>query len=159
MAKSCVIQLSSQQLKQLLEHAKNEAKYEVCGLIGGYWKPYDRLAIAAQVEEVPNVADDRRNQYRMDEQVQVKLMSRFGARGMELVGIYHSHPNGPAYPSPTDIAEATYPDTVYLILSPYDQQSSENDPTLLMENEYRIGAWRMRRGKATTVEIVVVEEN
>jgi proteasome lid subunit RPN8/RPN11 len=28
---------------------------------------------------------------------------------LELVGIYHSHPNGPDHPSPTDIAENMYP--------------------------------------------------
>ena len=29
--------------------------------------------------------------------------------GLELVGIYHSHPNGPDRPSPTDIAGNMYP--------------------------------------------------
>ena len=38
--------------------------------------------------------------------------------GWELVGIYHSHPNGPDKPSVTDIQEAYYPDVVYMILSP-----------------------------------------
>ncbi len=28
---------------------------------------------------------------------------------MDLMGIYHSHPNGPDHPSPTDLAENMYP--------------------------------------------------
>ena len=32
-----------------------------------------------------------------------------------LIGIYHSHPNGPEYPSPTDLEEDYYPDVIKLI--------------------------------------------
>ena len=35
----------------------------------------------------------------------------------ELLAIYHSHPQGPAHPSPTDIAQAYYPDVVQIIVS------------------------------------------
>ena len=38
--------------------------------------------------------------------------------GLELTGIYHSHPNGDNKPSPRDIEEAYYPDVAYFILSP-----------------------------------------
>ncbi len=40
----------------------------------------------------------------------------------ELVAIYHSHPQGAAYPSPTDIAQAYYPDTVQIIVSLVDRK-------------------------------------
>ena len=32
-----------------------------------------------------------------------------------LLAIYHSHPNGPEYPSPTDLEEDYYPDVIKLI--------------------------------------------
>jgi proteasome lid subunit RPN8/RPN11 len=35
----------------------------------------------------------------------------------ELVGIYHSHPVSQPYPSPTDRAEAHYPNAVYVLVS------------------------------------------
>ncbi len=38
-------------------------------------------------------------------------------RGEELVAIYHSHPLSQPYPSPTDRAEAHYPDAFYLLVS------------------------------------------
>jgi proteasome lid subunit RPN8/RPN11 len=38
-------------------------------------------------------------------------------RGLEVLGFYHSHPTSPAQPSPTDIAEAAYPEAVHLIVS------------------------------------------
>ena len=37
--------------------------------------------------------------------------------GEELVGIYHSHPRSPAYPSPTDRREAHWPAAAYVLVS------------------------------------------
>ena len=38
--------------------------------------------------------------------------------GLELMGIYHSHPNGDNKPSPRDIERAYYPEVAYFIVSP-----------------------------------------
>jgi proteasome lid subunit RPN8/RPN11 len=38
--------------------------------------------------------------------------------GWELSGIFHSHPHGPPVPSPSDVAQAYYPEAVYLICAP-----------------------------------------
>ena len=40
-----------------------------------------------------------------------------GARGLTLTGVYHSHTHTDAYPSPTDVAEAGWPDWHYVIVS------------------------------------------
>lgn len=40
------------------------------------------------------------------------------SRGMDVVGIYHSHPAGPAVPSETDLRETTWREAVSLIWSP-----------------------------------------
>lgn len=37
--------------------------------------------------------------------------------GLELLAIYHSHPAGPARPSPSDVAQAYYPEQAQLIIS------------------------------------------
>lgn len=154
-----VFQVTIQQLKQMVKHAQKEVGYEVCGLIGGHWQPYDKLAIATQVNKVSNIAGNRRNQYRMDEQEQVRLMSAYSKMGLELVGIYHSHPHGPAIPSPTDIAEASYPDAVYVILAPRSLHSNEQHSysLSLIESGYEISTWRLQHGEATAVKIEVVE--
>ena len=51
-------------------------------------------------------------------------------KGEELAAIYHSHPASQAYPSPTDRAEAHYPDAVYVLVS-------------LRTAEPEIEAWRI----------------
>ena len=52
--------------------------------------------------------------YRIDPAEQLAGLQPDRRSGLELVGIYHSHPNGPDGLA-TDIAEAYYPEAVYLI--------------------------------------------
>lgn len=42
------------------------------------------------------------------------------AQGLDIVGFYHSHPDHPARPSETDLAEATFPGYTYVIVSVID---------------------------------------
>jgi proteasome lid subunit RPN8/RPN11 len=39
------------------------------------------------------------------------------AAGLSLIGVWHSHTHTPAYPSPTDVAQAPDPDWHYVIVS------------------------------------------
>jgi proteasome lid subunit RPN8/RPN11 len=64
--------------------------------------------------------------------------------GLELMGIYHSHPNGDNEPSPRDIEQAYYPDVTYFILSP------RNDAP----NPLR--AFSIQSGKAIELDIQIV---
>jgi proteasome lid subunit RPN8/RPN11 len=59
----------------------------------------------------------------------------------ELVAVYHSHPRSPAYPSPTDRAEARWPDALYLLVS-------------LRWGEPEVYAYRIDDGAVTEVPIV-----
>lgn len=55
--------------------------------------------------------------YRIDPREQLAAFRSMDAAGEDLVGIYHSHPASVPYPSPTDRAEAFYPDAVYVLVS------------------------------------------
>lgn len=41
-------------------------------------------------------------------------------QGLDVVGVYHSHPDHPARPSETDLEEATFPGYTYVIVSVHD---------------------------------------
>jgi proteasome lid subunit RPN8/RPN11 len=94
----------------VLEHACAAYPLEACGLLGG------QNGRALTLYPVDNVLQSP-VAFEMDPLQQVRAMVDIEAQGMELAAIYHSHPHGPARPSPTDIAHAYYPEAVHLIVS------------------------------------------
>jgi proteasome lid subunit RPN8/RPN11 len=60
------------------------------------------------------------------------------ARPTEVVGFYHSHPEGPDGPSATDRAQARWPDHVYVIVSLGAGGSGASDAT---PADAAVGAW------------------
>ena len=66
-----------------------------------------------QVLPVPNVLNSP-VAYRMDGP---EFAAAMVACDFEPLGIFHSHPAGPPVPSPTDIAQAMYPESVYVIIA------------------------------------------
>lgn len=53
----------------------------------------------------------------MDPREQWLAFRDMETKGEELVAIYHSHPVTQPYPSPTDRAEAHYPEALYVLVS------------------------------------------
>lgn len=60
--------------------------------------------------------------YFMDPEAQYQVLKEIEQEKLELLAIYHSHPNSPAYPSPKDIDLAFYPETFIIITSLIDPQ-------------------------------------
>jgi proteasome lid subunit RPN8/RPN11 len=102
---------TSAQLAQIFEHTQAEAPNEACGLLVGLDQRVTEVLPAA------NVASSPRVEYLMDPHDQIRHFQIMEDRGLELLGIYHSHPSSPAYPSPTDLFMAYYPEAVYAIIS------------------------------------------
>ena len=55
--------------------------------------------------------------YTMDPRQVLLALLEIETRGWMLGAIYHSHPDGPAWPSATDIREAHYPEALTVIVS------------------------------------------
>lgn len=98
-------------VNQLLDQARRSAGREVCGLIAG------RDAEPVRCHPIKNIAADVKTRYEMDPAAQIAALRTMRERGEELFAIYHSHPHSPATPSAADIAEAGYPEALYLIVS------------------------------------------
>lgn len=109
-----VLELTRAQYQIMLDHVRNQAPEEACGLLGG--QRLGELARVAVVIPVTNALHSP-TRYRMDPQEQLAAFNRLDAEGWELLAIYHSHPQGPPTLSHTDLAEAFYPEAVYLIWS------------------------------------------
>lgn len=52
----------------------------------------------------------------IDPRVQFKLLRKFRGSDVGIIGCFHSHPDGAAAPSPTDLAQALEDDFVWLVL-------------------------------------------
>ena len=96
---------------EILTQASTHPDTEVCGLLGGVGDTVRSCL------PVPNVSPDAHCRYVMDPAGQIDALRNMRNAGDDLVAIYHSHPEGLATPSVTDIREANYPDAVYLIVS------------------------------------------
>lgn len=102
--------LKADVLRTAIAHAREAAPAECCGvLIGSGGEVVE--AVRAR-----NIAD-RPTRFLVDPQDHVRSIRWARARGLEVVGFYHSHPHSPAQPSDTDISEANYPDHLALIVS------------------------------------------
>src|ERR1700679_4006475 len=108
-----VTRIENEVVAQLVEHARRESRQECCGLLAGSAGIITRIFAAA------NAAEDKAKSYEIAPEELFRLMREIRASGLELMGIYHSHPNGNNEPSPRDIERAYYPDVAYFILSPH----------------------------------------
>ncbi len=91
-------------------HATTLAPRECCGIISG------RSGDFGEVIELTNV-EPGIDRYRVDDTELFHIYQALDQRGDDLVAIYHSHPNSPAYPSATDVDLAVWSEVVYLVCS------------------------------------------
>jgi proteasome lid subunit RPN8/RPN11 len=94
-----------------MQHALDTLPRECCGVLVGAGADV-REAVA-----VRNLADDP-NQFVLDPQGHIDARRAARSRGLDVVGFYHSHPHSEPEPSPTDLANASYPNHLYLIVRP-----------------------------------------
>jgi [CysO sulfur-carrier protein]-S-L-cysteine hydrolase len=107
------LMLSLKQWRQMLQHINSRLPEEACGLIGG--KEEQAILIIPIENEFHSPV-----RFRMKPEEQLNAFLTFEQNGLDLIGIYHSHPTGPEFPSETDRSEFAYPGTAYLILSLQD---------------------------------------
>lgn len=97
-------------LDAIVTHAHAEAPAECCGMLIGTGTSIDDAVRAKNIAASPT-------RFLIDPKDHIEARRDARGRGLEVVGFYHSHPQSPAWPSERDVAEAAYPDAVYLIVS------------------------------------------
>jgi len=97
-------------MNQMIDHLSAVYPEEGCGLAAG------NNNLVSQIYPIENILHSQ-TAYEMDPLSQVKTMLAIETQANALLAIYHSHPHGPATPSETDIAQAYYPEAIYLIIS------------------------------------------
>lgn len=126
--------LTDEQAQAIVHHVRGELPQEACGLLAGRAGRIERIIPAA------NAATDPLRYYKIDDKALVQAMFEIERSGLTLAGIYHSHPNSDPIPSQTDIAQAAYPDVVYLIVG-------------LRAGTPRLSGWYIRRHEVEPVRL------
>ena len=93
---------------EILTHALSGRPMEVCGILAGKDGRVERIYRGRNV-------DASAASYELDPRQQLEIEKRIRQDGLKMLSIYHSHPAGPAYPSPKDVSLAFW-DVVYLIV-------------------------------------------
>ena len=104
--------LTNEQLQKMIAHVDNHAPLEACGLLAGQGSTVESVIVVQNQAQSPV-------RYVMDPIEQLHAFEWIESNGLDLIGIFHSHPTGPETVSPTDIAEAAYA-VVYVILARVD---------------------------------------
>jgi [CysO sulfur-carrier protein]-S-L-cysteine hydrolase len=95
--------------QEMLDYVQQNAPLESCGLLAGKNDQVGKVIFVRNQAQSPA-------RFVMDPYEQLQAFDWIESNGLDLLGIFHSHPAGPETASSTDIAEAAY-EVVYLIWS------------------------------------------
>jgi proteasome lid subunit RPN8/RPN11 len=110
------MKITDAQLKQIYAHAKETYPYECCGFLLG---DFDDGGLVHKVRQATNQNQDRTDRFIISPEEFAQTQFAADEAGLEIIGIYHSHPDWPPIPSQTDMASA-WEDVYYLIASVHE---------------------------------------
>lgn len=125
-------------VNRILAHAQRTAPEECVGILSG-----NNGHITTCHPLTNSLGETQR--FLADPGEQIHLFRQLRDQGQELLAIYHSHPTTPATPSPLDLEQAGYPNTLHLIVS------------LATDGRLELAGYQIRNGRAEEQELEVVE--
>ena len=98
---------------RMVEQARVEAPIEACGILAGSGGKVEKLYTMTNV-------DRSSDHFMMAPEEQFAVVKDLRSMSLEMLAIYHSHPETPARPSAEDVRLALTPDVMYVIVSLQD---------------------------------------
>jgi len=134
------VHVSVDLVEAIVAHARAEDPNEACGLIIGDRAAADGGVALRFVPTRNRAASPYR--YEIHPNDLLRLTIETDDADEMFWAIVHSHVRSPAYPSPTDVGLAFYPDALYVLVS-------------LAEDEPALGAFRIVEGTIHPVELMI----
>lgn len=134
-----MLTLTAEQWTLICGHLTAELPNEACGLLAGRAGRVEKIYLIASAQPSPT-------RYEMEPGELIEAFLEMEQADRDLLGIFHSHPAGPPTPSPTDVAEAFYPDSAYVICSPG-------------ENDWQARAFEIRDGSTRELGLKIEASN
>jgi proteasome lid subunit RPN8/RPN11 len=95
---------------ELISHAREGFPLEVCGILGGTGET------VSAIYRMTNT-DASNEHFMMEPREQFSVVKDLRGKDLEMLGVYHSHPETPARPSEEDIRLAYTPGVSSVIIS------------------------------------------
>lgn len=152
-----VLRLSQAQIEAIRQHGARDYPNECCGILLGHadaeQKIVSELVALKNLRQEPERAQElmplespasesERNRFLLDPREQLQVEREARARGLEVLGYYHSHPDHPARPSTYD-REHAWPWYSYVIVSVEAGEPKELTSWVLAEDRSRFGQERI----------------
>ncbi|MEK6744832.1 MAG: M67 family metallopeptidase [Nitrospirota bacterium] len=142
-----MLTITKSDLARILDHCLAGYPNEACGILGG------RDGMVEKVYRMTN-ARPGPTTYEMDPEEQFRVMKDIREADLAMVGMYHSHPGGHAYPSSVDVERAywpgtrlpNYPSAVYVIVSLLDRANPA------------VRGYRIDEGTVSEISLAVTEQ-
>ncbi|MEK6409556.1 MAG: M67 family metallopeptidase [Acidobacteriota bacterium] len=129
-----LVQITDAIAEAIEKHARHEHPAECCGLLSG------SNGLITDIHQLRNDADKPETRYFATPEELFAATRRIREAGQALLGVYHSHPRTPAYPSASDVEMAFYPEAFYFIIS--------------LEPRVELRAFKIEDSKIEDVEVV-----
>jgi [CysO sulfur-carrier protein]-S-L-cysteine hydrolase len=100
-------------IDEIIAHAQEDAPNECCGIIAGEDGRAVKLFRAKNAEASPY-------RYNVEPKDLFRIYRECEANSWDFLAIYHSHTASEAYPSPTDVRLAFWPEAYYVLVSLQD---------------------------------------
>lgn len=101
-------------LQKILDHARTSYPHECCGILLGNLTSPKHITDAVKAENTNKERAVDRYEMNPDELLKIEREAR--QAGLEVVGVYHSHPDHPSRPSEFD-RQRGWPEYSYIIVA------------------------------------------
>src|ERR1700727_1872820 len=112
-----MLRLSHADYEAIRQHGEETYPHECCGILLGRFEDDGTRVVTSTARAGNTRTDSAHNRYNIDPKELVRIQREGRARGEDIIGFYHSHPDHPAQWSKTDFEEAHWIGFYYVITS------------------------------------------
>ncbi len=120
-----MIELSEQNQSEIRAHGERDYPHECCGLLLGRFAE-NAAKVCLETYAISNAREEeaKRNRFLIRPEELMRGEKHAAAKGLEVVGFYHSHPDHPAIPSGYDLEHA-WPVYSYVVVAVKSRQAED----------------------------------
>jgi proteasome lid subunit RPN8/RPN11 len=109
--------IKKEHIDEIKKQGEKGYPFEICGFMLGNIDYENDIRDVKEIYKVENQNKERANdRFEIDPKDYLKVENYADSKGIQIIGIYHTHPDHPPRPSQTDLMFAQ-PDMSYIILS------------------------------------------